>query len=170
MTDLHQASTPNPNPGIDAVGWLFFGRRLSHHSCRCGDCFRLNAVKASFTMRIVSGGSRCISANALSKSSGSRTPKGCHSRIVGIPKYPEADFLCHRRIVYRCDGNQCATSRCSCNNQLRRYNWPLDHRDGVGAKPNGVSDCSLRDFGTCSDQSQPTFRLGARYRLMGVPL
>jgi len=100
MTDLHQASTPNPNPGIDAVGWLFFGRRLSHHSCRCGDCFRLNAVKASFTMRIVSGGSRCISANALSKSSGSRTPKGCHSRIVGIPKYPEADFLCHRRIVY----------------------------------------------------------------------
>ena len=23
MTDLHQASTPNPNPGIDAVGWLF---------------------------------------------------------------------------------------------------------------------------------------------------
>ena len=23
MTDLHQARTPNPNAGIDAVGWLF---------------------------------------------------------------------------------------------------------------------------------------------------
>ena len=23
MTDLHQARTPNPNVGIDAVGWLF---------------------------------------------------------------------------------------------------------------------------------------------------
>jgi hypothetical protein len=23
MTDLHQAPTPNPNAGIDAVGWLF---------------------------------------------------------------------------------------------------------------------------------------------------
>ena len=23
MTDLHQARSPNPNAGIDAVGWLF---------------------------------------------------------------------------------------------------------------------------------------------------
>jgi hypothetical protein len=23
MTDLHQARTPNPNAGIDAIGWLF---------------------------------------------------------------------------------------------------------------------------------------------------
>jgi len=23
MADLHQARTPNPNAGIDAVGWLF---------------------------------------------------------------------------------------------------------------------------------------------------
>jgi len=23
MTDLHQARTPNPNAGIDAMGWLF---------------------------------------------------------------------------------------------------------------------------------------------------
>src|SRR5262249_8874775 len=45
----------------------------------CKIRLRFSEVRASVTIRIASGGSRTIAANAAAKSSGSRTPSGCMS-------------------------------------------------------------------------------------------